>query len=73
MDDFANVLKTITFWELESPYPYELWEYMLDKNTLLKHDISKCLGENLENAKNMHFEHRSLAGELAGSLGGSTA
>ncbi len=35
IDDFENVMDTIQFWEIKSPYPYELWRFMfLNKSSV---------------------------------------
>ena len=29
LNDFKNVIKAIKFWKIKSPYPYELWQFLI--------------------------------------------
>ncbi len=65
--DFKNVLKTIRFWKIENPYPYEIWSYILNPKNEAK--VVNFLDENSENEFNEYFipffrveSERDLAG-----------
>ncbi len=50
-DDFKNILKTIKFWKIKAPYPYEVWEFLL-KN---EDDAISFLKQQSERKINKHF------------------
>ncbi len=41
MKDFKNILKTIKFWQIDSPYPREIWEFILSNRDKVKHLLEK--------------------------------
>ncbi len=41
LDDFQNVLDVINFWKIESPFPYEIWEYIFASPNEVKEFLSK--------------------------------
>ena len=45
MKDFKNILKSITFWKIKSPYPYQLWEFIF--NEKYKNEIQEYLTKNV--------------------------
>ncbi len=30
LKDFKNVIKAISFWKIEKPYPYDFWKFILE-------------------------------------------
>jgi hypothetical protein len=42
LNDFSKVMKAIRFWDLDSPYPREIWDYVFTERTnLLKQVLEK--------------------------------
>jgi hypothetical protein len=41
IQDFKHALKTIKFWNIESPYPYEIWEFIFEHKNEVKNVLEK--------------------------------
>ncbi len=40
LEDFQTVLDVINFWKIESPFPYEIWEYIFSSQNVVKNFLS---------------------------------
>jgi hypothetical protein len=51
MKDFRHVLRTIKFWKIDSPYPYEIWKFILEN----KNKVHKYLKEKEDDEYDEYF------------------
>ncbi len=53
MKDLKNVFKTIVFWKIPSPYPYELWKHILNPKNNAK--VVEYIDRKYQDSRIMHL------------------